>query len=98
MKKVIWLALLLLSVSSSALAEETYAPKLDPETKALCNKVMVNVYKDIIKAKTKYKHLKNFDEKSLFENKHGIYTILYKYEPEEGEDKRTSDYHFGITI
>lgn len=98
MKKVIVMVLFLFGLFRTAYAEENYAMKLDPETKAICNKVMVNIYKDILKVKSQYPQLENFDEKVLYENKYGLYTILYKYETPEGEDQKKVSYEFGLTI
>jgi hypothetical protein len=98
MKKAILAAFLIGGLSTATYAVEAPTPKFDPEVIAICNKVMINIYKDILKSKDKYKHLKSFDEKAIYENKYGIYTILYKYEPEEGEDKKSGNYEFGLTI
>lgn len=98
MKKAIFTILFLFGLSWTVYGEENYSMKLDPETKAVCNKVMVNIYKDILKVKTKYPQLKDFDEKALYENKYGLYAIIYKYEPQEGEDKKKVNYEFGLTI
>ena len=98
MKKVILAAFLIFGLSTATYAVEDHSAKLDPEIIALCNKVMINIYRDILKSKDKYKHLKDFDEKAIYENKYGIYAILYKYQPEEGEDKKSANYEFGLTI
>jgi hypothetical protein len=98
MKKAIFAALFAFGLLSAVSAEENYPTRLDPETKMLCNKVMVDIYRDILSAKDKFKQLSQFGEKSLYENKYGIYTIVYKYAPGEDDPNKAQNYEFGITI
>ena len=72
-------------------------PQLDEEVKALCNKVMLNIYNEIMEAKKQYKELENFTEAALSKNQHGIYSIEYRYLMSEGAVK-DQIYEFGLTI
>ena len=68
---------------------------VDEEIKALCNKVMLNIYKQILVDKEKYPELAKFGEKNLFENQQGIYAIVYQM-----TDPKISKtpFEFGATI
>ena len=70
---------------------------VDETLKAVCNDVMLNIYADILDSKAKYLELSQFDENVFYENKDGIYAIVYKYQPSEEKDKRKT-YEFGITL
>lgn len=98
MKKLVLTIFFALGLSWAVYAAEDYSIKLDPQTKALCNKVIINIYKDILKVKGKYPQLKNFDDKVFYENEYGIYTILYKDTSAEGEGQKNPAYEFGLTI
>ena len=75
---------------------------IDKATKEICNQTMLNIYYDILAVKDKYKELLNFGETAFFENKYGIYTIVYQYEgttDDKPELKRkATPYAFAITI
>ena len=80
-----------------SLRTEAEPLKLDEETKALCHQVMINIYHDILQAKARYKELKDFDEKALTSNAHGIPAIDYRYVESEGT-ARGRLFEFGLTI
>jgi len=96
MKRIL-LILSFLIITTTSFAQE---PILDAETKEICNKVLLNIYYDISEQKDKYKELMNFGEQALFENKHGIIAIIYKFgkDDENQKDKRKTPYEFGVTI
>ena len=101
MKKIITLFLLflILTASHSAFAKEKTA-LVDEETKKICNKLISNIYYDIIDMKDRYKELANFDERAMYENKLGIYTIMYKHDNKQpsSKSKRKVVANFGVTI
>jgi len=67
------------------------------ETREFCNKILVNIYYDLVDLKKEYPGLKNFGDECLFENPHGIYALLYEYKGHlQKQDRRP--YAFGITI
>ena len=70
---------------------------LTEETKKLANQVMLNIYYDVLAAKEKYPELAQFNEKTMYENKDGIYAIVYQFQP-EGKLKVKEPFEFGITI
>ncbi|MCR4336748.1 MAG: hypothetical protein NUV91_02940 [Candidatus Omnitrophica bacterium] len=89
--------LLSLLVSPSLAADQPLP--IDEETKKVCNQVILSIYKDILAVKDKYNDLKDFGEKSFYQNKYGIYTILYEFQSEEqSQTRRKKSYRFAITI
>ena len=72
------------------------APAVDAETKKIANQVVADIYHDIFAHKSKYPELAQFDESTMFENKQGLYAIVYKYKP--AEDKKAEVYEFGLTV
>ena len=76
--------------------------KIDPQTKQLCNQVMINIYKEILSLKDKYQELSQFDKGVLFRNKLGVYAIVYKYkekmEYSDGTVEYKIPYSFAVTI
>lgn len=94
MKKFI-LALFILSFAQVGFTQEI---KLDEETKAICNQLMLNVYYDILKKKDEFEELKSFGEKALFQNQHDIYTVLFRLEPSADSSNARKVYEFGLTI
>ncbi len=76
--------------------------KIDPQTKQLCNQVMINIYKEIVSSKDKYQELSQFDKGVLFKNKLGIYAIVYKYKEKmeypDGTVEYKIPYSFAVTI
>ena len=98
MNKVILFAFFLFMVSVPVQAEEKVA-KFSAATKEVANEVMLNIYKDILKAKDKYPELQGFGENSLYENKYGIYAIVYKDNVDPKLLKKgTSPFELGLTI
>ena len=96
--KILLVGIFLITTSGLSWAEEKVAD-FTPETKEFCNEVIINIYKDILKVKDKYPGLRNFDEKALFENQYGIYSIIYKEPVDEAQMKRsTVPFEFGVTI
>ncbi len=93
MKKLIILICLIIQ-SSFCFAKDL---SIDDQTKELCNKVMINIYQDILKVKEKYKELADFNEDVFYENKYGIYTIMYEFKGAQPE-KPSTPYAFAITI
>ena len=93
MKKILLFLISLIFCSSS------YAQKLslDEATKEVCNKVILNIYDEILKSKPKYRELSDFNEKVLYENKYGVYTISYQYNNPQSKTA-TGPYEFLITI
>jgi hypothetical protein len=90
--------LFLTTMAGVGWAEEKVAD-FTAETKEVANEVMVDIYKDILKVKAKYPSLKDFDEKALFENQYGIYSIVYKEAIDETQMKKsTVPFGFGLTI
>ncbi|MFA5260812.1 MAG: hypothetical protein WC450_06255, partial [Candidatus Omnitrophota bacterium] len=76
--------------------------KVDPQTKQLCNQVMINIYKEILSLKDKYRELSQFDKGVLYKNKVGIYAIVYKYKEKmeypDGTVEYKIPYSFAVTI
>ena len=76
--------------------------KVDPQTKELCNQVMINIYKEIVGMKDKYRELSQFDKKVLYKNKLGIYTLVYQYKEKmeypDGTVEYKIPYSFSVTI
>src|SRR5690349_21155132 len=70
---------------------------LDEETKALCNQVMMSVYKDIEEQKSKFPELDNFSNAALSVNPYGIYAIQYKY-LDQLQPANNQIFEFGVTI
>src|SRR3989338_11326742 len=67
---------------------------LNVEVKEICNKVIISVYSDLLKAKERYPELKALDEKVLYTNPEGIYAIFY-----QSSDQMTkNDYRFSLTF
>ena len=93
MKRIL-LSLISLVVCSLSFAQEIH---LDETTKEVCNKVILGIYNEILKSKDKYRELSHFDEKALYENKYGIYTISYQND-DPNNNTRTGPYEFLITI
>ena len=78
------------------------ANKIDPQTKELCNQVMINIYKEIASLKDKYRELSQFDKTVLYKNKLGVYAIVYKYKEKmeypDGTVEYKIPYSFAVTI
>jgi hypothetical protein len=73
---------------------------LDNETRELCNEIIRGIYADILAVKDKYKELANFDETAIYQNQHGIYSIIYQFGSEDPQEKdpRKIPFAFGVTI
>ena len=70
---------------------------LDEQTQRICNKAMMDIYKDILAAKEKYPELQYFDSNALSQNKYGLYEI--NYENKEVMTVRADNYYkFGLTM
>jgi len=95
--KIITAFLIFWAMTAIVRAEEKVA-EFSEETKEVCNQVMINIYKDILKVKNKYPELKNFDENALHENQLGIYTIIYKDSRPEMQNRKTPPFEMGLTI
>ena len=94
MKKTYLIIVLMLCIATFAHAEEV---ALDEPTLAVCNKTMMDIYKDIFSLKDKFPELQYFDSKALSKNQYGIYVISY----ENKEIKTVRDdnfYKFILTI
>ena len=87
-------------VISPVVAEETSGlTAMDAQTKEICNQVILQIYQDILSVKSKHKELINFDERVLYENKYGIYALVYEFGPDaKTEDSRQLPYAFGVTV
>ena len=98
-KNIIMIPVLIgiLLMPNAGFSEEELGKNIDTPTKEVCNKVMLNIYHDLIASKDKYRELEQFDEKALYENQYGIYAIVYKYE-KQGEQGRNYLFEFGLTI
>ena len=94
MLKKIQLCLALSLFLSSSLAS---AQEINEATKEVANQVIVDVYRSILAVKDKFPELAAFDEKVLYENKYGIYTISYQY-TDPRIPNATDSYEFLITI
>ena len=70
-------------------------PPLTKEIKELCNKVIANIYFDLLDLKDTYPALKDFNENVLYENSRGIYTIVYESKKQTSQRR---PYVLGITI
>jgi hypothetical protein len=86
--------LLLCFVATSVYAQ---APALDEKIKQICNQAILDIYYDILAVKEKHPSLANFDENVMYENKSGLYAIVYQYEGEATGRNKTR-YAFGVTI
>lgn len=75
-------------------AQEDVIP---PERKEFFNRVLRNIYDDILAAKPRYRELADFDENVLSRNKYGIYQIVYAKEI-MGAGGKVSRYAFAVTI
>ncbi|OGX24889.1 MAG: hypothetical protein A3D10_00910 [Omnitrophica WOR_2 bacterium RIFCSPHIGHO2_02_FULL_48_11] len=97
--KILQFSILLVSwvIAVPTVYGEESAPPLSPETKAIANQVMLNIYDTLLKAKEKYPELEQFNEKAMYENKQGIYAIVYKRSQSE-EKMKKEPYEFGVTI
>lgn len=80
---------------SSAFCENQ--PAINPETKAIANQVMLNIYDEILKLKEKRPELEQFNEQAMYENQQGIYAIVYQ-RPQSAEKIKKEPYEFGVTI
>jgi len=96
MKKII-LTLFIIFAGINSVHAETTPLKMDESTKQVCNKVIASIYQDILSVKDKYKELSQFDEKVLYENKQGIFALLYQYN-ESDRQARRHPFEFGVTI
>jgi hypothetical protein len=74
--------------------------ELDKEKlKALCNKTMVNIYNDLLEAKSKYSDLKHFNVDSLTKDENGVYVIEYEAKEKVlGKYSRERTYAIGVSI
>ena len=76
--------------------------QIDEETKQICNQAMLNIYDDILAVKEKHKELVNFGENSFYENKYGIYTIVYQYDGDTADNpdlkRKETPYAFALTV
>ena len=95
--KIMIAVLLFWATAAVGWAEEKVAD-FSRETKDVCNQVMINIYKDILKVKNKYPELTNFDEKVLHENEYGIYAIVYEDTRPEAIGKKKPPFEMGLTI
>jgi hypothetical protein len=93
MKKIL-LFMLWFLITTSVYAQ---APALDEKTKQICNQAILDIYNDILAVKEKYPSLAHFDENVMYENKNGLYAIVYQYDGEATEKNKTR-YAFGVTI
>jgi len=76
-------------------AQET--PVIDDATREISRKVILNIYRDILAVKDQHPELAGFDEDCLYENRRGIYAIVYKQKDFDMEKQRDPA-DFGITI
>ena len=65
-----------------------------PEVKDICNKIVISIYNDLLKTKENYPPLKNLNEKFLYTNPGGIYTIFYQ----NADQATKKNYSFGLTF
>lgn len=70
---------------------------IEPALRDLCNQAMLYVYQDILAVKDRYPELADFNEKSFYENRDGIYAIFYEKKTSSLGGK-PSPYAFGLTI
>ena len=70
---------------------------IDSQTKNLANKVILNIYEELLKLKIEIKELSTFGENSLYENQYKMYTILYRQNSKEDQQK-SRNYEVGITV
>ena len=84
----------LIFVSPLVYAQEI---QLDDATKEICNKVILNIYDEILRAKDKYPELSSFDQNVLSKNQYGIYSISYRYQDPRIKN-RPEPYELRITI
>ncbi len=96
MKKIILLFIGFLILSSSPLLAQERLDKT--QIKKLCNTTMVNIYNDILVAKSRYPDLKNFNLDSLKKDDEGIYSIEYSADPSEGKYSKNRVFALGISI
>ena len=87
------LSLFLFCLSTSI----TQAADIDDTTKEMCNQVMLNIYYDIVALREKYPELVNFGDEAMHENKHGLYTLIYKIDDPK-VTKQSTPFAFGLTI
>lgn len=71
-----------------------WALEINPETKELCNTVMMQIYDEVSTAKIKHPELSDFDKNALTTNEYGIY--LLKYNRTDPTTQKT--FEFGVTI
>lgn len=93
----LWMAIIGLALVPWAFAQDL---SVSPETQEVCNRVMMNIYQDILEVKEKHKELADFGEKALFKNPYDIYAIIYQFgetKPDE-RDPRKQPFSFGLTI
>jgi hypothetical protein len=83
--------------SARAYAQENRPVLISEETKTICNQVMVNIYRELLEVKRKYKELAQFDESTLYETEQGIYAIVYQYRA-SAQQVEKYPFEFGITI
>ncbi len=88
--KKIFLSIMMILLVSTAFAQ---SPRLDEETKKICNEVMTAIFTDILAAKNRYDGLSGFDNPALTQNQYGIYAINYK-----NQDPNSRSYEVGLTI
>ena len=70
---------------------------LDSESKNLYNKVMMEIFNEILQNKGKFRELKNFDQSALTTNPYGIYTFRYKFSDGASAYKKQI-FEFGLTM
>gem|GEM_PF-1509446 len=99
MKRIVFVSLFLALAVTAVFAKGLV---LDDATKEICNRVIVDIYRDILASQKKYKDLAAFSEKCFYENKRGIYAIVYEAPASDKDlsepNQRKIPYSFGITI
>lgn len=73
---------------------------ISDETREICNKVIRNIYYDILTDKKRYRGLADFGEDALYENKQGILTIVYQFDTgkQTNSNLRRDKYAIAVTI
>lgn len=95
MKKIVMFFLAFCIICSTCHSKE---PILDEETVELCNQMILNIYYKILEVRDRYKELSDFDETAFFQNKRGIYVIMYESKSVDKRRRGKEPYAFGVTI
>ncbi len=86
--------LVALTTSAHAAGREAV---LDEATVKVCNEVILGIYRDILSVRHKYKALEQFDERALFRNPYGIFSIIYYYQGKV-DPRQGVPYSFAVTV